>query len=344
MENPLVTVIIVNFNGASYIEPCLQSLQKIKTKYTWDVVFVDNASSDSSIHIVHSIADTYPVPIKVVQNTHNTGFALGNNIGITHAKGTYLLFLNCDTQVESSFLDPLIERMETNHFVGAVQPTILMQDAPEKVDSIGSYFLNSGFLYHLGHNKPLQRKHAYPSEVFSLKGACMLFRKSVISEIGPFNEAFFAYFEETDLCIRTLLAGYSLWYEPRSTMYHKGGASSTKLPSQFVLFHSYKNRILSYASNFELRTLIWLLPVQMVLYLCIATMYFATVKFELGIAVFRALFWNMAHVSYIRTLRKKTALFRKKRDSEVLVPLSRTVSLSYYFHLFTTSLAGYQDR
>ncbi len=344
MEKPLVSVIIVNFNGAEYIERCLTVFKKFTpTSYDLEIVFVDNASSDNSIEVLHAVIATSNLSVNLIKSPTNTGFALGNNIGIEKANGKYLLFLNTDTEAQEDFLDPLVKRLESDPNIAAVQPAIFMKDRSNVIDSIGSYFISSGFLYHPGHNKESQKRHMFASKVFSMKGACMLFRKDVIDKLGALNPNFFAYFEETDLCIRTLIAGYEIWFEPSAKIYHKGGGTSQKFSSEFVLFHSYKNRIFCYITNFEISTLIRLLPIHIFLNCVVALGYLLILKPRLTKAILAGFFWNLSNIPLIKKTRSEIQSHRKIHDNDYLPLLTRRVNISYYFHLFFTSLAGYKD-
>jgi GT2 family glycosyltransferase len=116
-------------------------------------------------------------------------------------------------------------------------------------------------LYHYGREKnskdPLFNK---PMEIYSAKGACLLFKKEVLKKTGLFDKDYFAYFEETDLCHRIWLTGNSVLYWPRTVVYHKGGGASKQMVKAFILFHAYKNRICTYIKNLSVKNLIHVLP------------------------------------------------------------------------------------
>jgi len=347
METHLISIIIVNWNGLTYMKECFASLSELKTRHKLEIIVVDNASTDTSVEWLKE--NKFKWPIQVVENKKNLGFAEGNNKGIEWAKGKYILFLNNDTVVQKNFLDILIHSLELDAKRAAIQPKILQladgtsSSSKKLIDSIGSYFINSGFLYHVGHNKLDSENYSKPNPVFSMKGACMLFRSSVLKSIGGFDKKFFAYFEETDLCIRTLLAGYEIWYEPKAVIYHKGGGTSQNIQPSFILMHAYKNRLYAYLKNFELSTLFRILPIHISFMFIVSLAYFAQLKFGQSFAVVRALWWNIRHVRSIVGERQKIKLLRKVADSAYLSQVTKSVRLSYYYHLMTTSLTGYID-
>jgi GT2 family glycosyltransferase len=341
MEKHLVSIVIVNWNGLEYLKSCFTSINKIKTRHKIEIIVVDNASKDKSVEWLKTQSGNWP--IRIVQNNQNLGFAEGNNKGVSVAKGDLILFLNNDTIVEPNFLDILINSLNSKRDCAAVQPKILQLTRKNYIDSIGSYFTSSGFLYHFGHNKPDQKKYNNAAKIFSMKGACMLFKKKVLDEIGIFDKNFFAYFEESDLCLRALIAGYTLWYEPNAQIYHKGGGTSQDIQAGFVLMHSYKNRLQTYLKNFQIKTLVKILPIHMIFMLIVVLMYVVTLKFDQALGVFKGLVWAFSHLSYIAKQRKEIAKLRKVDDDFFLSELTRNVRPSYFYHLITTSLTGYKD-
>lgn len=337
-NKPLVSVIILNFNGQQMTVDCLRSLSK-QNYSNLEIIVVDNASTDKS---VETIRKKFP-KVKVILNGRNFGFAQGNNVGCKKARGELILFLNNDALVEKNFLRPLVEKITSEDFVGAVQPKILCYSKKDIIDSVGSYFLKSGFLYHYGHNKRDQKKYNKESEIFTMKGACMLFKKEVLNKVGVFDKDYFAYFEETDLCQRTWIAGYKIFYVPKSKIFHIGGQTARKLESSFVQYNSYKNRIYTYLKNFEIAYLIKVLPLHIFFCEIISFIYLITFEFSLFWTVQRALFWNLIKIPKIMEDRKFIKKIRKVHDNAFLPLVTKEVRLSYYYHLFATALAGYKD-
>lgn len=337
-----VSIVIVNWNGEQLLRECLSSLWKISYR-NFEVIVVDNGSHDGSISYLRAQANVKK-NLKVIEKKKNLGFAEGNNVGVKEAKGDLILFLNNDTIVEKNFLRILVDAINKDKKIGAIQPKIYNYPETEYLDSIGSYFINSGLLYHFGHNKKDQKKYSRASQVFSLKGACMLFKREVLDAVGVFDAKYFAYFEETDLCMRTWMEGYTIWYEPNAAIYHKGGQTAQRLPSSFVQYHSYKNRIFTYLKNFETATLIKVMPVHLLLCQCIALVYLVTLHFSLALAVEKAIFWNIKNLRRVFIERGRVYAQRKVSDIEYLPLVSKTVRLSYYYQLFSSSLKNYIDK
>lgn len=336
--NPKISIIILNYNGSAITLKCLESLSKIAYKNV-ETIVVDNGSSDNS---KENIQRTFP-EVKIIRNLTNTGYAEGNNIGYRAAKGELILFLNNDTLVEKNFLKPLVKALLSNKKQGAVQPKIMNFPHAQIIDSIGSYITSTGFLYHFGHNKKDEKKYNFSEEIFSMKGACMLFKKEVLEKTGLFDHNYFAYFEETDLCQRVWLAGYRISYIPDSRIFHIGGETSKKMNYSFINYHSYKNRIYTYLKNFEVITILKILPLHIFLCMIAILIYIFTFRFEMAFSIFRAILWNIIQIQKLLYDRQKIAELRRVSDNDYLPQLLRKVRPSYFYHLFATALAGYRD-
>lgn len=338
-NKPLISIIIVNWNGKHFLEDCLGSLSKISYK-NFEVIFVDNASSDGSVAYVK---ENFP-KVKVIENSKNLGFAEGHKEAFQKAKGELILLLSTDTIVDLNLLDELVKAIYSGKNIGAVMPKLLMYPQKNLIDSIGSFFLTSGLLYHFGREKD-HRQSIYnkPMEVYSAKGACILFKKDVLLKTGLFDKDFFAYFEETDLCHRIWLAGYSVFYWPGTTVYHKGAGASGQMVKGFIQFHSFKNRICSYLKNLEMKNLLKVIPLTILVYQCAFILHLLAGKFDIAWAMQKAIIWNIVHLG--ETLKKRKFIQTKIRvvsDDDFLPKITRSVRLSYYLGLFR-GLASYQD-
>lgn len=339
--NPKVSIVILNYNSWDLTFACLKSLEK-QSYENIEIILVDNGSEEEfRIH-------NYEFRIKnfrIVYNGENLGFAQGNNVGYKASSfaSDLILFLNNDTIVDKNFLLPLVRKLTSDPKIAGVQPKILNYPQKKIIDSVGSYFINSGFLYHFGHNKKDQNKYNKQQEIFSMKGACMLFKRKVLEKTGVFDKDYFAYFEETDLCLRIHVAGYKIFYVPKSRIYHLGGGTARKLVSSFIQYHSYKNRIYTYLKNFELNTLLKILPIHVLLCEFVAFSYLARFQIDLFVSIQKAFFWNIVNYKKILSARKKIKRLRKVQDFQFLPKLTRSVRISYYYHLLATSLAGYKD-
>lgn len=332
--SPLVSIIIINWNGKYLLEKLLPSLKRIDYKNT-ETVIVDNGSNDKSISYINKF---FP-DIVVIKNRANLGFAEANNQGIRRAKGELILFLNNDTQVTRNFLTVLVNRLKNDEKMGACQPKILSSEKPGYLDSIGSFLTTSGFLYHLGFEAKDTAKLDKEIKLFSGKGSCLLFKRKVLNKIGFFDKDFFAYFEETDLCWRLWLAGYHILYIPNAKIYHLSWATARKLPIQFINFHSFKNRISSIITNLEASNLVKILSVHLSICLLLSIYYLSQGKFKISFAILKALHWNAANIR--KTLKKRDRVQQKIRavkDLEIFPNIIKNAGFSYYWFILKNSL------
>lgn len=330
MNNPLVSIIIVNWNGMRWLPDCFTSLAGQDWK-NYEIIFVDNASCDGSVAWVKR---HYP-KTKILVNEENLGFADANNVGFRKVKGKYVLFLNNDTRVERKFLSHLVQKLESDSTIGGVQSKLRLMDEPGRLDAIGAFFTNTGFLYHYGFHAKDSQQLNREINLYTAKGACMMFRKSVLDKVAIagdiFDPSYFAYFEETDMCHRIWLAGYRIQYVPTSVIYHKAGGTSAAMNNSFIQYHSFKNRIQSYVTNLSVRTLLFLMPIHLVFTLGFAFVAFLRGKWRLGFAVINAVFWNICHLKV--TMAKRSYVqthIRKLSDKELLPRITRNQGIQYY--------------
>lgn len=343
MNKPFVSIIIVNWNGEDVIGECLSSLFQQDYKNI-EVIVLDNDSKDRSKDIIKKKFKN----VKLIESDKNLGFAEGNNVAVKQAKGEYILLLNSDATVTGNLLTILINQLNKDKKIGIIQPKILYKSnslhKDGVINSIGAFFTNTGFLYYVGYGKkaniPLYDNER---EIFSAYGACMLIRKKVIEEVGLFDSDFFLYFEETDFCIRVWLAGWKIVYTPWSVVYHMGGVSARKFGKDKVFFHSFKNRICCYLKNFEIKTLIKLMPLHLTICECTAIAYLFLGRLNLFFAIQKAMFWNI--INLYKTFKKRDMIqrqIRKVRDVNFLSKVGKSPRLSYYIYLFK-GLEYYKD-
>lgn len=342
--NSLVSVVIVNWNGKANLQECLTSLSKI-TYSPIETIVVDNGSEDGSVAMLKK---EFPSAI-LAEVKKNLGFAAGNNLAYKRSKGKYLLFLNNDCIVTENFLSKLVTYLEKHPTVGIVQPTIFFHrpgtPLHNKINSIGSFFLKNGFLYHQDYGKKfIKEKYSKPFEIFSAYGACFLARREVIEKIGLFDEDYFAYFEETDLCHRVWLAGYSVMTYPSIHVFHKGAQTSSKLPSAFIQFHSFKNKIYSYLKNLGFHYLLTMLFPHLLICELGSFLYLFFGKPGHAWAIQRAIFWNITRLKKIISERKNVQEdIRRVSDSSFIPKLTRSVNLKYYYFISRVELEKYDD-
>lgn len=329
----LVSIIIVNWNGLKWLKMSLPSL--VKEHYgNREIILVDNASTDESVAWTNK---NYP-SVRILRNSENLGFAEANNVGYRVAKGKYILLLNNDTIVRPDFLVELVQKIESSPDIAGVQSKLLLMDDHARLDAVGAFITPTGFLLHWGFGKKDSAKYDKTEDIYTAKGAAVMFRHKVLKEVqmnnSIFDPAYFAYFEETDLCHRIWLIGKRIVYAPKSVIFHKMGGTSTGMDNAFIQYHSFKNRIRTYLKNLELASLLMLLPIHIAMCEFFSIVSLAKGKFSLGWAIQKALWWNLTVLP--DTLKARAYIqsgLRKVSDRTYMSLVGRTPGFKYYVAL-----------
>jgi GT2 family glycosyltransferase len=338
---PLVSIIILNYNGKKWLETCLPSWRKEKYPNK-EILIVNNGSTDESGEFVQK---NFP-EVRLIEVKPNRGFAGGNNYGAKKAKGKYVLILNNDTTVSPNFLQPLVTAMEEDETIGVLQPEMRNMRYKEKHDAVASFYTATGFLYHYGYMQPITMKQ-YKKEFscYSIKGACMLMRRDEYLALGGFDEEFVCYVEESDLCHRVWLSGKKVLYYPKSYLYHWGGGDMSIMEKgETTVFRSFRNRFVSYIKNLNMLNLLKVLPLHMLLCEGFIITMLLRGKFKNAIAAQKGVLWWMFHFPEI--LKKRNYVqkkIRKLSDDKFLPAISHNPPISYYFHFFTNPEGKYNE-
>lgn len=236
-KSPVVSVIIVNWNGKQYIGECLESLQN-QTFKDFEVIVVDNGSTDGSQGFIQS---SFP-DVKLVLLPSNLGFAGGNNAGIKASNGKYIVLLNNDTKADPDWLKSLIEVADANPDAGMLASKILNYYRPDTIDNVGLLIYKDGIARGKGRLEQDKGQYAMVTEALIPSGCAALYRREMLDEIGLFDEEFFAYADDVDIGMRGRLAGWGCLYVPHAVVYHKYSSSSSSY-SAMKAFLVERNRI-----------------------------------------------------------------------------------------------------
>jgi len=306
----LVSIIIVNYNGKSFLYDCLYSLYSI-TYDDYEVILIDNHSSDGSVDFVKQ---NFP-NVVIKQLEQNFGFAKANNIGADIAKGDLLLFLNNDTKVTEEFLEPLVTEMKSDE-IAICQSLLLKPDG--EVDSAGDFVDKYGRAYNskkIPHNT---------SSILSARGACMLVKKDVFDVLGKFDERFFVSFEDVDLGWRAWIYGYKVVVVPKSIVYHYGGGTVLTMSDE-IKFHGAKNTLILSLTNFE-KTQFFKTPANLFFLPTLRRMFGMSVKSEAKTppplpslkTILSAMTWVLKNWGYISEKKKQVSLHRRRSTSQLI--------------------------
>jgi GT2 family glycosyltransferase len=244
-----LSIIILNYKQKGLVKQCLKGIVTAQPQLDYELIVVDNNSGDNSLAMVKKMfkpeeepANHQPPlpivkplkvpPIKTIQAKSNDGFATGNNLGINQARGKYVMILNPDIAVVPRALEKMVVFMETNPTVGIIGPKLINPDGSVQY-SCRRFpgFLTPIYRRTIFGKLPFGKKavdhylmkdfdHQSNKEIDWLFGACLLLRKSVLEKIGLFDERFFMYFEDLDLCRRCWQAGFKVAYFSQAEMVH----------------------------------------------------------------------------------------------------------------------------
>jgi GT2 family glycosyltransferase len=249
----LFSILIVNWNGLKHLPECLGSLMKQDFR-NFEIILVDNASSDGSVEFVRT---NYP-DVRIVETASNLGFAGGNNAGIPHCRGRFVFFLNNDTRTESGALSALAEAVAAHERTRVFACFLLRYDDPTQVDSAGDTLYSFGSTFSYARYPASLFKD--PREVTCACAGAAVYARSLLDEIGFFDEEFFLIFEDTDLSFRARHHGETILFLPQVRILHKGSATLGKGYSPTALYYGSRNYPLLFIKNFPFLTLCKALP------------------------------------------------------------------------------------
>jgi GT2 family glycosyltransferase len=254
IDNPMVSIIIPNYNGLSYLDRCIRSIYH-QTYQNIEIIFVDNASSDTSTEYVTSV---FP-DVRVIKNPVNLGFSGGVNTGIRASRGEYIFTLNTDTMLDPDCIQVLVRVLDQSPGVGMCGPKLLFFDGI--INSTGMCYSRGGKAWDRGINE--EDKGQYDGQntqnVAGLCAGAALYRLSMLKDIGLFDEDFFLIFEDFDLSVRAHLAGWKSRFVYNARVFHvRGGTMEPTSP--FSVFYGERNKVWVPIKNYHFSLLFLLSP------------------------------------------------------------------------------------
>lgn len=325
-----VAVIVVTFQGVDYSARFVDSFKRY-TPASVPLIVVDNHSTDGTVEYIQR---TIPSAV-ILRNASNVGFAQGSNQGILEAlrRGAwYCMLVNQDIIFSQEWLSPLVDAMEKTPQLGAVQPKILLYPNTDYINSCGNALHYLGFGYTRGYLKKNREWCCNATDSFGYcSGAAVLLNCAALRHVGLFDETFFMYHEDTDLCWRMRSAGWMLSVCPSSVVFHQYEFNR----SIKKFYYIERNRLMTLVKNYELKSLLLLAPFHivwecgMILYSTLSSLHGAR-----GFVLWEKLrgyvyFFHPAHVREL--LRARTGVQR-----------IRTVPDRALAHFFT-SVIEFQD-
>lgn len=321
---PLVSIIIINYNGYKHLKECFNSLQELNYKNI-EIIFVDNGSKDNSVEFVRK----YYGNTKIIQLDKNYGFAKPNNIGAAQSKGDYIVLLNNDTIVDKNWLTELIKVAKSSDEIGIVGSKLYLYYDKNLLNFAGNCCNKYLRTFNIGENKRDHQLFNIQRETFCVWGAALLIKREVYKKLGLFDSKYFAYKEDLDLCWRAWIFGYKVLYVPKSFLYHKVG-QTLKGQNEFKSFLGEKNMLRTLLKNYELKTILKIMPVYIGKRIGVLIRYTLNLdKSSLSFLTIynKVIFWNIVHIRSLLKYRKFIQTNRKKDDKFLLALMDRFIKL-----------------
>ncbi len=343
MKQPLVSIIILNYNGIEFIESCLDSV--IDSKYpNKEIIVVDSTSSDGSGELVKKKYGKLK-NLKIIEIPRSFGTDRGRNIGAAKARGEYLMFLDNDTEVDSNWLNELITVMRSDKSIGSAQSKLLKIEPRDRFDCAGDYLGPLGFLVGRSQEAKDIGQFDFITDIFSAKSAASIIRSKIFKKIGRFDEDYFKYLEETDLSWRVWLAGYRVVFIPKSIVYHAFNTARKDFKRYYhkniFRYYGCRNYISTLIKNLELTNLIKILPLHLGCWLTLSLFFFLKGSLDNGFYILKGVGWNFFNLGLL--LKKRRLIntkIRKVNDCEIFNRIMVKRPAKFYLEIGLNCLTG----
>jgi len=316
-----VSVVVACYRDSDFISRCVNSVLEHTDGIEYEVIVVNYGWSVE----LALPCESGGIPIRVVNIPDNIGYSEANNIGLRLARAELVAFLNNDTIVTKGWLSELRRAVVSDDRIAAAQSKLLLLDHPDLIDSVGHVVNPLGFLRAKGYLEKDLGQYDSVTDICILQPASCLIKKRVLDEIGFFDGDFFWGHEDTDFSIRAHLMGYRLVLAPSSVVYHKRSATLVRMPEEFIAYYSRRNIMIALVKNYQLRTLLWVLPLHLVFIVGISLWYLQRGDLECFGAVYRALYWILRNARSIlreRTLVQDSRLMDDRELFRLMDPIS----------------------
>ncbi len=264
MGGPFLSLVILTYNTRDLVVRCLERLYEQAFSWGWQVIVVDNGSTDDTIAV---LSEKFP-SATLIRSEKNLGFAGGMNLGLRVAIGRVIVLMNSDVLASAETLKAAAEALLSREQAGALSPLLRMPDGRPQPFAFGKdqspwYLLARGLKALLGLGPMHRWDVRQPIEVDWISGACMLVRQEVVEQIGLLDKRFFLYFEDNDWCLRMRKAGWRVFYDPRFEVIHLGGAS---LPQRSRASEIYYRSLILFTAKHYGPVMAWMIRVPLKIY------------------------------------------------------------------------------
>lgn len=328
-----IAIVVLNYNGMSVLPEYLSTLKSSSSNYEYDLIVIDNASTDESIQYLYKNHED----VLVVKLDKNYGFAGGYNEGLKLINHKYIALVNSDIRGSLNWLDPIIPLFEDDENLGAIQPKVLADKRQTHFEYAGA---SGGFIDKLGY--PYCRGRIFDTieqdngqyddvaEIDWATGAAFLIRNDLFKNLGGFDSSFFAHQEEIDLCLRVKRLGYTIKVQPKSLVYHLGGGTLA-YESPRKTFLNFRNNLSMILKNYNASSLFLILPLRLSLDGIAGIKFLVEGKFGNTFAIIKAHFAFYARIPSMISKRKKLVI--NSKESYKGYDQFKTVSVLFQYYL-----------
>lgn len=234
-----VSVVTPNYNGERFLKNFFESLNN-DSELIGEVIIVDNGSSDNSKEYIKN--NTFNFPVRLIENSENLGFAPAVNQAISSAEFEYIFSLNNDTEVKKGSIKQMVDLISSGNDIFSVQAKMLQFNNKDLIDDVGDEYNLLAWTKKTGENHN-SNEYLQVKEIFSSCAGAALYKKSILEELGMFDDNFFAYMEDVDLAIRSKINGYRNLLCPQAIVYHIGSATSGSRYNEFKVRLAARNNV-----------------------------------------------------------------------------------------------------
>ena len=234
-----VSVVTPNYNGERFLKTFLNSLNE-DSQYIGEVIIVDNGSTDGSLDYLKS--NSFDFPLVLIENKDNVGFSPAVNQGIRKAKNNLIFSINNDTEIKKGSIKSLIDLITSSDDIFSVQAKMLQYTNKNLIDDVGDEYNLLAWTKKVGENHE-SSEYNEVKDIFSSCAGAAMYNKSILDEIGLFDDNFFAYMEDVDLAIRSKINGYRNLLCPNAIVYHIGSATSGSRYNEFKVKLAARNNV-----------------------------------------------------------------------------------------------------
>jgi hypothetical protein len=285
MHKPLVSIIIVHHLGIDITNQCIESVLKSSYKHI-EIVLVDNGSTDFIGSSLEKKVLTKK-NVTIIHSKKNLHFTGGSNLGAKHAKGTLLVFLNNDTQVNSRWLEPLISSSTIGSKI-LVQPKILQMNNKDIIDNVGGTYVYPGFGFGKGRGIKDGKQFDKEMQTDYVNGTCFMIHNSFFKQLHGFDNNYYHHYEDVDLCLRAKKRGGFTMTNGNSHIFHKGSFTFKAQKNNKMILTVRKNILRTIIKNFHGIDRLTRILIMLCLYTILIVVYVITLRFNKALMTLQA--------------------------------------------------------